>query len=159
VGYCRAPARYGGTGGFLTGAISHMRPHAVKRPADEQQMQASLRAVEKNPRPHRRCVPNMLLHGIEEPDFVRPDTIPARPYMGWSQKDRVDIVLTNPPFGGKEEDGIESNFPQQFRTRQTGDLFLALMIRLRKPRGRAAVVLPDGALFGEGVRLREEEEG
>jgi type I restriction enzyme M protein len=69
----------------------------------------------------------------------------------------VDIVLTNPPFGGKEEDGIESNFPQQFRTRETADLFLALIIRLLKPRGRAAVVLPDGSLFGEGVKTRLKE--
>ena len=69
----------------------------------------------------------------------------------------MDIVLTNPPFGGKEEDGIESNFPQHFRTRETADLFLALIIRLLKPGGRAAVVLPDGSLFGEGVKTRLKE--
>ena len=66
-------------------------------------------------------------------------------------------MLTNPPFGGKEEDGIESNFPQHFRTRETADLFLALIIRLLKPGGRAAVVLPDGSLFGEGVKTRLKE--
>ena len=65
--------------------------------------------------------------------------------------------LTNPPFGGKEEDGIENNFPAQFRTRETADLFLALIIRLLKPGGRAAVVLPDGSLFGEGVKTRLKE--
>lgn len=69
----------------------------------------------------------------------------------------VDIVLTNPPFGGREEDGIESNFPKHFQTRETADLFLALIIRLLKPRGRAAVVLPDGSLFGEGVKARLKE--
>ena len=69
----------------------------------------------------------------------------------------MDIVLTNPPFGGKEEDGIESNFPQDFRTKETADLFLALIIRLLKPGGRAAVVLPDGSLFGEGVKTRLKE--
>jgi type I restriction enzyme M protein len=69
----------------------------------------------------------------------------------------VDIVLTNPPFGGKEEDGIESNFPKHFQTRETADLFLALIIRLLKPTGRAAVVLPDGSLFGEGVKTRLKE--
>jgi type I restriction enzyme M protein len=69
----------------------------------------------------------------------------------------VDIVLTNPPFGGREEDGIESNFPQHFRTRETADLFLALIIRILKPRGRAAVVLPDGSLFGEGIKTRLKE--
>ena len=71
--------------------------------------------------------------------------------------DRVDILLTNPPFGGQEEDGIESNFPQHFRTRETADLFLALIVRLLKPGGRAAVVLPDGSLFGEGVKTRLKE--
>jgi type I restriction enzyme M protein len=69
----------------------------------------------------------------------------------------VDIVLTNPPFGGREEDGIESNFPAHFRTRETADLFLALIIRLLKPGGRAAVVLPDGTLFGEGIKTRLKE--
>ena len=103
------------------------------------------------------CVTNMLLHGIEDPSFVRHDNTLARPYIGWEQKDRVDIVLTNPPFGGKEEDGIESNFPQHFRTRETADLFLALIVRLLKPGGRAAVVLPDGSLFGEGVKTRLKE--
>ena len=69
----------------------------------------------------------------------------------------MDIVLTNPPFGGREEDGIETNFPKHFQTRETADLFLALIIRLLKPGGRAAVVLPDGSLFGEGVKTRLKE--
>src|ERR687897_1303236 len=77
--------------------------------------------------------------------------------ISYTQSDRVDIVLTNPPFGGREEDGIESNFPTHFRTRETADLFLALIIRLLKPGGRAAVVLPDGSLFGEGVKTRLKE--
>ena len=68
----------------------------------------------------------------------------------------MDIVLTNPPFGGREEDGIENNFPT-FRTKETADLFLALIVRLLKPDGRAAVVLPDGTLFGEGVKTRLKE--
>ena len=70
----------------------------------------------------------------------------------------MDIVLTNPPFGGREEDGIESNFPKHFQTRETADLFLALIIRILKPGGRAAVVLPDGSLFGEGVKTRLKEQ-
>lgn len=146
-----------GTGGFLTCAIRHMREHYVKRPEDEATMQASLRAVEKKQLPHMLAVTNMLLHGIEDPSFLRHDNTLARPYISWSKDERVDIVLTNPPFGGREEDGIESNFPQHFRTRETADLFLALIIRLLKPGGRAAVVLPDGSLFGEGVKNRLKE--
>ncbi|MEW6168644.1 MAG: class I SAM-dependent DNA methyltransferase [Pseudomonadota bacterium] len=146
-----------GTGGFLTCAIRHMRERYVKKPEDEAALQAGLRAVEKKQLPHMLCVTNMLLHGIEDPSFVRHDNTLARPYISWEQKDRVDIILTNPPFGGKEEDGIEANFPQHFRTKETADLFLALFIRLLKPGGRAAIVLPDGSLFGEGVKTRLKE--
>ena len=146
-----------GTGGFLTCALRHMRARYVKRPSDERKMQAALRAFEKKQLPHMLCVTNMLLHDIDDPGFVRHDNTLARPYIGWERKDRVDIVLTNPPFGGEEEDGIESNFPQHFRTRETADLFLALIVRLLKPGGRAAVVLPDGSMFGEGVKTRLKE--
>ena len=143
-----------GTGGFLTCAVRHMRERYVKRTEDEASMQSSLRAVEKKPLPHMLAVTNMLLHSIEDPSFLRHDNTLARPYISWGRDERVDIVLTNPPFGGKEEDGIESNFPQHFRTRETADLFLALIIRLLKSGGRAAVVLPDGSMFGEGVKTR-----
>ncbi len=143
-----------GTGGFLTCAIRHMRERHVKKLEDETLMQTSLRAVEKKPLPHMLAVTNMLLHGIEDPSFLRHDNSLARPYISWGKHERVDIVLTNPPFGGKEEDGIESNFPKHFRTSETADLFLALIIRLLKPGGRAALVLPDGSLFGAGVKTR-----
>lgn len=146
-----------GTGGFLTCAMRHMRERYVKRLEDEAAMQASLRAVEKKPLPHMLAVTNMLLHNVEAPSFLRHDNTLARPYTSWGRSERVDIVLTNPPFGGKEEDGIESNFPQRFRTRETADLFLALIIRLLKAGGRAAVVLPDGSLFGEDVKARLKE--
>ena len=147
-----------GTGGFLTCAIRHMRKHYVKLPEDEVEMQACLRAVEKKPLPHMLAVTNMLLHGIEDPSFLRHDNTLARPYISWGRDERVNIVLTNPPFGGKEEDGIESNFPMHFQTRETADLFLALIVRILKPDGRAAVVLPNGSMFGdEGVKMRLKE--
>ena len=120
-------------------------------------MQRALRAAEKKQLPHMLCVTNMLLHNIDDPSFVRHDNTLARPYVSYGQADRVDIVLTNPPFGGREEDGIESNFPKHFQTRETADLFLALIVRLLKAAGRAAVVLPDGTLFGEGVKTRLKE--
>lgn len=147
-----------GTGGFLTGAIRHMRARGyVDRPSALQAMQEGLEGVEKKQLPHMLCVTNMLLHGIEDPSLVRHDNTLTRPFKDYGQKDRVDIVLTNPPFGGKEEDGIESNFPPDLRTKETADLFLALIIRLLKTNGRAAVVLPDGSLFGEGVKTRIKE--
>ena len=146
-----------GTGGFLTCSLRHMREHYAKRPEDEERIQTALRAVDKKQLPHMLCVTNMLLHKIKNPSFVTHDNTLARPYISWEKRDRVDIVLTNPPFGGKEEDGIESNFPQHFRTKETADLFFALIIRVLKPGGRAAVVLPDGSLFGEGVKTRIKE--
>ena len=103
------------------------------------------------------CVTNLLLHGIDDPSFVHHDNTLARPYISYGAGDRVDIILTNPPFGGREEGGIESNFPKQFQTRETADLFLALIVRLLKNGGRAAVVLPDGSLFGEGIKTRLKE--
>ena len=146
-----------GTGGFLTCAIQHMRERYVKRAEDEYEMQSGLRAVEKKQLPHMLAVTNMLLHNVEDPSFVRHDNTLARPYTSWGKDERVEVVLTNPPFGGQEEGGIESNFPQHFRTRETADLFLALIIRLLKPGGRAAMVLPDGSMFGEGVKTRLKE--
>ena len=145
-----------GTGGFLTCAMRHMRNNYVKRPEHEALMQASLRGVEKKPLPHMLCVTNMLLNGVEESGFVRHDNTLARPLVNWTSDERVDIVLTNPPFGGTKEERIDGNFPT-FRTRETADLFLALIIRLLKPGGRAAVVLPDGSLFGEGIKTRLKE--
>ena len=145
-----------GTGGFLTCTIRHMEKNHVRTPAQREKMQAGLRAVEKKPLPHMLCVTNMLLHGIEDPSFVRHDNTLARPLISWGKDERVDIVLTNPPFGGREEDGIENNFPT-FRTKETADLFLALIVRLLKDGGRAAVVLPDGSLFGEGIKTRLKE--
>jgi type I restriction enzyme M protein len=127
------------------------RPSSARRCRE-----GALRAVEKKQLPHMLCITNMLLHGIEDPSFVRHDNTLARPLISWSKDERVDIVVTNPPFGGKEEDGIENNFPT-FRTKETADLFLALIVRLLKQEGRAAVVLPDGTLFGEGVKTRLKE--
>jgi type I restriction enzyme M protein len=144
-----------GTGGFPTCSIRHMRDRYVKKPEHEQAMQDGLRAVEKKQLPHMLCVTNMLLHGVEDPSFVRHDNTLAAPYV--SHTPSIDVVLTNPPFGGREEDGVENNFPQAYRTRETADLFLALIVRLLKKDGRAAVVLPDGTLFGEGVKTRLKE--
>lgn len=146
-----------GTGGFLTCAIDHMRSRYVKTVKQEEKMQSGLQAVEKKPLPHLLCVTNMLLHGIDQPGFVRHDNTLARPLRDYGPADRVDVIATNPPFGGMEEDGIEANFPAAFRTRETADLFLVLLMHLLKDGGRAAVVLPDGTLFGEGIKTRIKE--
>lgn len=147
-----------GTAGFLTCSIRHMRDNYVKTVRDESELQSGLRAVEKKQLPHMLAVTNMLLHGIEDPSFVLHDNTLARPYTSYGESDKVDIVLSNPPFGGKEEDGLESNFPAHLQTRETADLFLALIIRLLRKDGRCAVVLPDGFMFGEGVKQRIKQQ-
>ena len=146
-----------GTGGFLTAAIGNIRAREVKTPRQEARLQASIHGVEKKPLPHLLATTNMILHGIDTPTNICHDNTLSRPLRDYGPKDRVDVIVTNPPFGGMEEDGIEQNFPAMFRTRETADLFLVLIMKRLKKGGRAAVVLPDGSLFGEGIKTRIKE--
>lgn len=145
-----------GTGGFLTHAYEHLNAQ-VKTPEELDRIKSSIHGVEKKSLPHVLCVTNMMVHGIEVPSNIREGNTLARPLKDYGKADQVDVIITNPPFGGTEEDGIESNFPTEFRTKETADLFLVLTIELLKVGGRAAVVLPDGTLFGDGVTARIKE--
>jgi len=145
-----------GTGGFLTCVIEHLRQQ-VSTVQEEATLQGSFAGIEKKALPHVLCMTNLLLHGIDVPSNVRHDNTLARPLRDWGPKERVDVIVTNPPFGGMEEDGIEANYPAEFRTRETADLFLVLIMKILKPGGRAGLVLPDGTLFGEGVKTRIKE--
>jgi type I restriction enzyme M protein len=145
-----------GTGGFITCLIRYLRKQA-KSEADERAIQECFSGIEKKHLPHILCITNLLLHGIDVPSNVRHGNTLARPLRDWGPKERVDVIATNPPFGGMEEDGIEANYPGEFRTRETADLFLVLLMKLLKPGGRAGLVLPDGTLFGEGVKTRIKE--
>lgn len=145
-----------GTGGFLTCTLEHIRKQ-VKNPNDRELLQKSIQGTEKKQLPHLLCVTNMLLHDLEDPSQIKHDNTLSRPLRDYSPKDRVDIIATNPPFGGIEEDGIQANFPASYRTKETADLFLILIMHLLKDGGRGAVVLPDGFLFGEGVKTRIKE--
>lgn len=145
-----------GTGGFLACALEHLRKQ-VKTVDDQALLQQAIHGVEKKQLPHLLCITNMLLHGVEVPSQIRHDNTLARPLVSYGQRDMVDVILSNPPFGGTEEPGIEANFPADVRTKETADLFLVLMVELLKHNGRAAVVLPDGTLFGEGVKTRIKE--
>ncbi|HIF9379201.1 TPA: N-6 DNA methylase [Photobacterium damselae] len=147
-----------GTGGFLSCTIDHKRNNYVSTISDEETLADSIFGVEKKSMPHMLCMTNMILHGIDTPHQIKHDNTLGRPYKDYTEKDRVNVIVTNPPFGGMEEDGIENNFPTKFRTRETADLFMALIVRLLKKEGRAAVVLPDGFLFGEGMKTRLKEE-
>lgn len=147
-----------GTGGFLVNAIEHLRKQ-VKNPKDSEVLQNSIHGVEKKPLPYMLAMTNMMLHGIEVPTNIRHDNTLSRPLKDYGPSDRVDCVITNPPFGGMEEDGIENNFPKKYQTRETADLFMALIMHLlRHDTGRAAIVLPDGFLFGEGIKTTIKRE-
>ncbi|WP_299398733.1 class I SAM-dependent DNA methyltransferase [uncultured Gelidibacter sp.] len=147
-----------GTGGFLANVIEHKKKQ-FKTPDDIAKLQENILGIEKKPLPHMLAMTNMMLHGIDVPSNIRHDNTLSRPLKDYGPKDRVDVIITNPPFGGVEEDGIEKNFPKKYQTRETADLFMALIMHLLKPNtGRAAVVLPDGFLFGEGVKTNLKRE-
>ncbi len=145
-----------GTGGFLVCALENLRSQATTVAAQEQ-LQRSIRGVEKKPLPHLLAMTNLILHGVEVPAIAHDNALTRTPYRSITDRQRVDVILTNPPFGGTEEPGVESNFPAEFQTKETADLFLVLLMQLLKEGGRAALVLPDGSLFGEGVKTRIKE--
>lgn len=147
-----------GTGGFLACSFDHVKENYVITSADHETLQKQIHGVEKKQLPHLLCTTNMMLHGIEVPVQIKHGNTLNKPLSSWD--DEIDVIVTNPPFGGTEEDGIEKNFPSEMQTRETADLFLQLIIEVLaapvngKHGGRAAVVLPDGTLFGEGVKTK-----
>lgn len=143
-----------GTGGFLSCAFDHVKNNYVNGGEDHAILQQQIHGVEKKQLPHLLCTTNMLLHGIEVPVQIKHENTLNKPLSSWDEDEQKDVIITNPPFGGTEEDGIEKNFPAEMQTRETADLFLQLIIEVLKDGGRAAVVLPDGTLFGEGVKTK-----
>lgn len=144
-----------GTGGFLVCAIEHLR-HQVKNVADLKILQETITGTELKPLPFMLSVINLIIHDIEVPQIENGDSL-SRELTSIKQADRVDVIVTNPPFGGVVGDGMETNFPLNFRTKESADLFLILFIQLLKEGGRAGIVLPDGSLTGEGVKQRVRE--
>ncbi|HIF9230220.1 TPA: N-6 DNA methylase [Photobacterium damselae] len=141
-----------GTGGFLACSVDHVKEHYVKTAADHQTLQTQIHGVEKKQLPHLLCTTNMMLHGIEVPVQIKHGNTLNKPLANWDSN--INVIATNPPFGGTEEDGIEKNFPAEMQTRETADLFLQLIVEVLDQDGRAGVVLPDGTLFGEGVKTK-----
>ncbi|BBO74547.1 restriction endonuclease EcoEI subunit M [Desulfosarcina widdelii] len=152
-----------GTGGFLVEAYTHLgkQCHSVK---DRHILhERSIYGQEAKPLPYMLCQMNLLLHGLEYPYITYDNSLNVK-VQEIGDKDRVDVILTNPPFGGEEETGIKSNFPDDLQTSETALLFLQLHMRLlKRPErnngkpGRAAVVVPNGTLFGDGVCARIKE--
>jgi type I restriction enzyme M protein len=144
-----------GTGGFLTESFAHMAAQADTVEKHTRLQTGSLHGVEAKPLPYLLAQMNMLLHGLEAPEIDPGNALRFR-LAEIGERERVEVILTNPPFGGEEETGILTNFPDDRRTAETVLLFLQLIMRRLKRggRGRAAVVVPHGVLFGDGVAAR-----
>lgn len=149
-----------GTGGFLVETFKHLQPQAGTVERRRILQDESIRGGEAKPLPYLLAQMNLLLHGLESPRIEFGNSLAVR-LNDLTDRDRVDVILTNPPFGGEEERGILSNFPQDRQTSETAFLFLQLIMRKlrRQPRpGRAAVVVPNGILFGDGIAARIKED-
>jgi type I restriction enzyme M protein len=152
-----------GTGGFLVEAFEHLKKQCKKAEDFTRLQRGTLHGIEPKTLPYLLCQMNLLLHGLEYPE-IAPVNALASPLREMGDKDRVDIIVTNPPFGGEEERGILSNFPEDKQTAETALLFLQLIMRkLRRPvggskGGRCGMVVPNGVLFGDGVCARIKEE-
>jgi len=146
-----------GTGGFLVEAYEYLKPLA-KNSKDQIKLQSeTLYGVEKKPLPYLLGTMNLLLHGIENPN-IRRDNALKNPLNEIGEKDRFDVIVTNPPFGGEEEAGIQLNFPESLRASETALLFMQFVMRSLKHGGRCGVVVPNGFLFGDGVSARIKEQ-
>jgi len=141
-----------GTGGYLTCAVEHLKKQA-QNVADRKSLEHNIAGWEYKPLPYLLATTNLILHDIEVPNIKFGDAL-DQPLSNFTEKHRVNIILANPPFGGIVANGNESNFPQTYRTKESADLFLILMIHLLKRDGRAGIVLPDGSLTGDGVKQR-----
>jgi type I restriction enzyme M protein len=149
-----------GTGGFLTASIDHLRTQVNKKSSaqDKKVIEGLIFGFEKKQLPHLLCTTNMLLHDIDVPNQIDHRNTLAKPWNDWTVKDKHDCIITNPPFGGYEDDVVGADYPTNLRTRETADMFMALMItKLLKDNGRAAVVLPDGVMFGDGIKGKLKE--
>jgi type I restriction enzyme M protein len=153
-----------GTGGFLAESFGHLEKQC-KTVQDRKTLQErTIRGGEAKPLPYMLAQMNLLLHGLDAPAIDYGNSLAVK-ITELGEKDRVDVILTNPPFGGEEEAGIRGNFPADKQTSETALLFLQLIMRkLRKPHagsergGRAAVVVPNGTLFGDNVCARIKED-
>ena len=145
-----------GTGGFLTAAIDHIRENYVKTVADEKVLQKSITGWELKPVAYVLGLTNLILHEIDIPDYHYIDSL-KKEYNSIGKKDHVDIILANPPFGASIAEGVETNFPKSYQCKESADLFVILMLQLLKPNGKCAIVLPDGSITGDGVKMRIRE--
>ena len=134
-----------GTGGFITSWLKALPKKSTVK--DSESYDKSIYGIEKKQFPYMLCITNMLLHDIDVPNVVHDNAL-IRDILDYTDKDRFDVIMMNPPYGGSEKADIKSHFPNDLASSETADLFMALILYRLKKDGRAAVILPDGFLFG-----------
>lgn len=145
-----------GTGGFLTSALKCLDKQ-VSTPQEKEAYNTSVFGIEKKALPYLLCVTNMLLHDIDYPNILHDNSLETR-VQDYKDDDKFDIILMNPPYGGNEKKSVQINFPADLRGSETADLFMTVIMYRLKDEGRAAVVIPDGFLFGtEGTKRNIKE--
>ena len=135
-----------GTGGFITSWLKFL-DKKVKTTEDREAFGDSIYGIEKKQFPYMLCITNMLLHDIENPDIVHGNSL-IKDVLDYTERDKFDVILMNPPYGGSEKKDVQNHFPDDLASSETADLFMAVIMYRLKKNGRAAVVLPDGFLFG-----------
>lgn len=135
-----------GTGGFLTSALNHLQPQ-IETTADGEKYQSAVIGQEWKPLPYLLSITNLLLHDVEAPNIRHCDSLGIN-VTDIKPEDKLDVIAMNPPYGGSTQSNIKSNFPMDMRSSETADLFMVLIMYRLKKGGRAAVIIPDGFLFG-----------
>lgn len=135
-----------GTGGFLTSWLKELQPQ-IKTTADRKAFGTSIYGIEKKQFPYMLCITNLLLHDVDTPRVYHDNSL-LRKVLDYTDNDRFNVVLMNPPYGGSEKNEVKSNFPADLASSETADLFMSVIMYRLKQNGRAAVILPDGFLFG-----------
>lgn len=135
-----------GTGGFLTSWLNELR-EKVKTTEDREKYATSIYGIEKKPFPYTLCITNMLLHDIDVPRIYHDNSL-TKDVLNYTEDDQFDVILMNPPYGGHEKTEVKNHFPSDLASSETADLFMSVIMYRLKENGRAAVILPDGFLFG-----------
>ncbi|MBQ8616484.1 MAG: SAM-dependent DNA methyltransferase [Clostridia bacterium] len=135
-----------GTGGFITSWLKELQKQ-VKSTADAAKYGNSIYGIEKKQFPYMLCITNLLLHGLDIPRVYHDNTL-LRDVLDYTEDDQFDVILMNPPYGGSEKADVKNHFPGDLASSETADLFMAVIMYRLKQNGRAAVILPDGFLFG-----------
>lgn len=135
-----------GTGGFLTSWLKELSAH-IETTEDQEKYDNSIYGIEKKQFPYMLCITNMLLHGIDVPKIYHDNSL-LRDVLDYTEDDQFEVILMNPPYGGNEKNEVKNHFPSDLASSETADLFMSVIMYRLKKNGRAAVILPDGFLFG-----------